>query len=48
MTGAPDGRAAFSFGYERVPRMAHVIWRHIATLAIFTPPLAPEGTRPAG
>src|SRR4030088_3090004 len=48
MTRAPDGRATFSYGEERVPGKAHVICRRIGAHPIFTPPLAPEGTRPAG
>jgi hypothetical protein len=38
MTWAPDGRATFSYGEERVRGTAHVIWRLIGTHAIFTPP----------
>lgn len=38
MTWAPDGRATFSYGEERVPGKAHIIWRRIGTHAIFTPP----------
>ena len=41
MTWAPDGRATFSYGEERVPGKAHIIWRRIGTHAIFTPPPGP-------
>jgi hypothetical protein len=41
LTWAPDGRATFSYGEERVPGTAHVIWRRIGTHAIFTPPPGP-------
>jgi len=41
MTWAPDGRAAFSYGEERVPGKAHVICRRIGAHAIFTPPPGP-------
>lgn len=37
MTWAPDGRATFSYGEERIPGKAHVVWRRIGTHAIFTP-----------
>jgi hypothetical protein len=37
MTWDNDGRAAFSYGAERVPGQPHVIWRGIGTHAIFTP-----------
>ncbi len=41
MTWDNDGRATFSYGEERVPGQAHVIWRRIGTHAIFTPPPGP-------
>jgi hypothetical protein len=41
MTWAPDGRATFSYGEERVPGKAHVIWRRSGFHAIFTPPPGP-------
>jgi hypothetical protein len=41
MTWAPEGRATFSYGEERVPGKAHVIWRRIGSHAIFTPPPGP-------
>jgi hypothetical protein len=41
MTWAPDSRATFSYGNERIPGKAHVIWRRIGTHAIFTPPPRP-------
>jgi hypothetical protein len=41
MTWAPDGRATFSYGEERIPGTVHVIWRRIGTHAIFTPPPGP-------
>jgi hypothetical protein len=41
MTWAPDGRATLSYGPERIPGSAHVIWRRIGTHAIFTPPPGP-------
>jgi len=36
-----DGRATFSYGEERIPGQAHVIWRRVGTHAIFTPPPGP-------
>ena len=42
MTWDNDGRASFSYGEQRVPGQAHVIWRRIGTHAIFTPPPGPE------
>jgi hypothetical protein len=41
MTWDSDGRATFSYGPERVPGQAHIIWRRIGTHAIFTPPPGP-------
>jgi hypothetical protein len=41
MTWDSDGRATFSYGTERVPGQAHIIWRRIGTHAIFTPPPGP-------
>jgi hypothetical protein len=41
MTWDGDGRATFSYGDERVPGEAHVIWRRIGTDEIFTPPPGP-------
>jgi hypothetical protein len=41
MTWAPDGRATFSYGEERIAGKAHVIWRRIGTHSIFTPPPGP-------
>jgi len=41
MTWDGDGRATFSYGTERVPGQAHIIWRRIGTHAIFTPPPGP-------
>jgi hypothetical protein len=38
MTWAPDGRATFRFGSERMPGKRHVIWRHVGTHAIFRNP----------
>jgi hypothetical protein len=33
MTWADDGRATFSYGPERLPGQAHIIWRRIGTHA---------------
>jgi hypothetical protein len=41
MTWDGDGRATFSYGTERVPGQAHIIWRRIGTHTIFTPPPGP-------
>jgi hypothetical protein len=41
MTWAPDGRATFSYGEERISGTAHIIWRRIGTHAIFNPPPGP-------
>jgi hypothetical protein len=41
MTWDNDGRATFSYGEERIPGQAHVIWRRVGTHAIFTPPPGP-------
>jgi hypothetical protein len=38
MTFAPDGRATWQYGEERVPGLAHVIWRRIGTHDILTRP----------
>ncbi|WP_267887199.1 hypothetical protein [Thermobifida halotolerans] len=37
MTWAPDGRATWQYGEERVPGKPHVIWRRVGTHAIFNP-----------
>ena len=41
MTWDSDGRATFSYGEERIPGQAHIIWRRIGSHAIFTPPPGP-------
>ena len=38
MTWAPDGRATFQYGPERIPGEPHVIWRRVGTHAIFKEP----------
>lgn len=37
MTWAPDGRATWEYGEEKVPGKPHVIWRRVGTHAIFDP-----------
>jgi hypothetical protein len=34
MTWAPDGRATFEYGDERIPGEPHVIWRRIGTHSV--------------
>jgi len=41
MTWAPDGRATFCYGEERIPSEVHIVWRRIGTHDIFTPPPGP-------
>lgn len=38
MTWAPDGRATFSYGDERRPGEAHIIWRRVGGHDIFGQP----------
>lgn len=38
LTWAPDGRATFEYGEERVPGEAHIIWRRIGGHAILDRP----------
>jgi hypothetical protein len=38
MTWAPDGRATFSYGNERVAGEPHVIWRRIGSHSILRDP----------
>jgi hypothetical protein len=38
MTWAPDGRATFAYGPEKVPGHPHVIWRRIGTHDILRRP----------
>jgi hypothetical protein len=38
MTWAPDGRATFAFGPERIPGETHIIWRRIGGHEIFKNP----------
>ncbi|MFC0107937.1 hypothetical protein [Kibdelosporangium aridum] len=38
MTWAPDGRATFEYGEEKVPGEPHIIWRRVGTHSIFTRP----------
>lgn len=35
---APDGRATFSYGEERVPGERHVIWRRVGTHDVYRNP----------
>jgi hypothetical protein len=35
MTWAPNGRATFEYGTERVDRHAHIVWRRVGTDDIF-------------
>ncbi|GAA1089377.1 hypothetical protein [Nocardiopsis composta] len=37
MTWAPDGRATWEYGQEKVPGEPHVIWRRVGTHAVFDP-----------
>lgn len=41
MTWAPDGRATWQYGAEKVVGEPHIIWRRIGTHDIFTPPPGP-------
>ena len=41
MTWAPDGRATWQYGEEKIPGIKHVIWRRIGTHDIFSPPPGP-------
>jgi len=34
MSWGENGRAAFSYGIERIPGMTHIIWRQIAIVTI--------------
>ena len=38
LTWAPDGRATWSYGGEKVPGEPHIIWRRIGTHDIFKNP----------
>jgi len=38
MTWAPDGRATFEFGPEKIRGKRHVIWRRVGTHGIFKRP----------
>ena len=38
MTWAPDGRATFEYGPERVEGEPHVIWRRVGTHDVFNRP----------
>jgi hypothetical protein len=38
MTWAPDGRATFQYGSERIEGEPHVIWRRVGSHAIFKEP----------
>jgi len=42
MTWAPDGRATFSYGEERIAGKAHVIWRPIGTTPCSPRPQGPD------
>ncbi|MFD6417563.1 hypothetical protein [Streptomyces sp. NPDC060194] len=41
LTWAPDGRATWAYGDQKIAGMPHVIWRRIGTHSIFTPPPGP-------
>ncbi|MFE2639552.1 hypothetical protein ACFXKF_33120 [Streptomyces scopuliridis] len=36
LTWAPDGRATWSYGRERIPGAAHIVWRRIGTHSVLT------------
>ncbi|MGW2331635.1 hypothetical protein ACWC5C_38620 [Streptomyces sp. NPDC001700] len=38
LTWAPDGRATWSYGRERVRGARHIVWHRIGTHTIFTGP----------
>ena len=38
MTWAPDGRATFEYGPEKIPGQPHIIWRRIGGHEIFGRP----------
>lgn len=38
MRWAPDGRATFQYGDERIPGEPHVIWRRVGTHDVFRNP----------
>jgi hypothetical protein len=38
MTWAPDGRATFEYGTERVAGQAYIVWRRVGTHDIFDRP----------
>lgn len=38
MTWAPDGRATFSYGDEKIPGEKHIIWRRVGTHGVFGAP----------
>jgi hypothetical protein len=39
MTWAPDGRATWQYGDQRMPGVLHVVWRRVGTHTIFNPGL---------
>jgi hypothetical protein len=41
LTWAPDGRATWQYGEEKIAGSPHVVWRRIGTHAIFDPPPGP-------
>lgn len=46
LTWAPDGRATWSYGRERIAGARHIVWHRIGTHHILTRPLA-EGLLPS-
>lgn len=38
LTFAPDGRATFSYGSERIPGESHVVWRRIGDHSVLNDP----------
>jgi hypothetical protein len=38
MSWAPDGRATFEFGEERLPGQRHIVWRRIGGHEVFGSP----------
>ncbi|MEV6421587.1 hypothetical protein [Streptomyces sp. NPDC051662] len=38
MTWAPDGRATWSYGRERIPGNCHIVWHRIGTHSVLTRP----------
>ncbi|MFC9431659.1 hypothetical protein [Streptomyces sp. NPDC056987] len=38
LTWAPDGRATWSYGPERLAGECHIVWRRVGTHSVFTGP----------